>query len=327
MYFFEQLEVSKVEDKHQREELRELLLEEFQYDQIYNLALSHTSEEDIWTDSILSINPDTHYVAIKASEFIGRDDATIRHYLRSELSDIYIKPQKHGRYYRLNYITIFRIHLISLLMEKVGMTTNQLLVELGAEPTFESNRKSSNDALIEQISNFKEAVNYLYNSNMNYQNLLLEILAMDRSVNQLKYEITQLEREMSESNQEIKQLESAAYQDYLLDRQNHIMVASLRKKQKTSIFSLFKKDTDDEPLITEEVDKQLKDKRLDAIKDQIAQLKSDIEAYSGKRENLVKKLTEDEKKLLVLTEQQKYMLSDSNSGRMIEAAADFETVE
>lgn len=327
MYFFEQLEVSKVEDKHQREELRELLLEEFQYDQIYNLALSHTSEEDIWTDSILSINPDTHYVAIKASEFIGRDDATIRHYLRSELSDIYIKPQKHGRYYRLNYITIFRIHLISLLMEKVGMTTNQLLVELGAEPTFESNRKSSNDALIEQISNFKEAVNYLYNSNMNYQNLLLEILAMDRSVNQLKYEITQLEREMSESNQEIKQLESAAYQDYLLDRQNHIMVASLRKKQKTSIFSLFKKDTDDEPLITEEVDKQLKDKRLDAIKDQIAQLKSDIEAYSGKRENLVKKLTEDEKKLLVLTEQQKYMLSDSNNGRMIEAAADFETVE
>ncbi|MGG0739200.1 hypothetical protein [Niallia taxi] len=316
-----------MEDKHQREELRELLLEEFQYDQIYNLALSHTSEEDIWTDSILSINPDTHYVAIKASEFIGRDDATIRHYLRSELSDIYIKPQKHGRYYRLNYITIFRIHLISLLMEKVGMTTNQLLVELGAEPTFESNRKSSNDALIEQISNFKEAVNYLYNSNMNYQNLLLEILAMDRSVNQLKYEITQLEREMSESNQEIKQLESAAYQDYLLDRQNHIMVASLRKKQKTSIFSLFKKDTDDEPLITEEVDKQLKDKRLDAIKDQIAQLKSDIEAYSGKRENLVKKLTEDEKKLLVLTEQQKYMLSDSNSGRMIEAAADFETVE
>lgn len=327
MYFFEQLEVSKVEDKHQREELRELLLEEFQYDQIYNLALSHTSEEDIWTDSILSINPDTHYVAIKASEFIGRDDATIRHYLRSELSDIYIKPQKHGRYYRLNYITIFRIHLISLLMEKVGMTTNQLLVELGAEPTFESNRKSSNDALMEQISNFKEAVNYLYNSNMNYQNLLLEILAMDRSVNQLKYEITQLEREMSESNQEIKQLESAAYQDYLLDRQNHIMVASLRKKQKTSIFSLFKKDTDDEPLITEEVDKQLKDKRLDAIKDQIAQLKSDIEAYSGKRENLVKKLTEDEKKLLVLTEQQKYMLSDSNNGRMIEAAADFETVE
>lgn len=327
MYFFEQLEVSKVEDKNQREELRELLLEEFQYDQIYNLALSHTSEEDIWTDSILSINPDTHYVAIKASEFIGRDDATIRHYLRSELSDIYIKPQKHGRYYRLNYITIFRIHLISLLMEKVGMTTNQLLVELGAEPTFESNRKSSNDALIEQISNFKEAVNYLYNSNMNYQNLLLEILAMDRSVNQLKYEITQLEREMSESNQEIKQLESAAYQDYLLDRQNHIMVASLRKKQKTSIFSLFKKDTDDEPLITEEVDKQLKDKRLDAIKDQIAQLKSDIEAYSGKRENLVKKLTEDEKKLLVLTEQQKYMLSDSNNGRMIEAAADFETVE
>ncbi|GLO68287.1 MULTISPECIES: hypothetical protein [Oceanobacillus] len=113
-----------------KEDLKEIYLKEFNHDPVYRLVVDSKLEGYLYPESLLSIELEKTYSTIEVGRMIGRKDSTIRNYFNTELVD-YIIPEKVGNLYRLNYINVLKIHMISLLYEKGGKNKSQIAYELG----------------------------------------------------------------------------------------------------------------------------------------------------------------------------------------------------
>ncbi|MCM3364319.1 hypothetical protein [Niallia sp. MER TA 168] len=288
--------------------MRELLEDEFKLDPLYNVAIIRELEEYIWNDKILSMSNERTYDTVEASKFIGRADATIRYYLRHELSDIYIKPEKQGRYYKLSYYTIFKIHLVSILIETGGMSTTEILTELGHKTTTVPSSKNTplyDD--LRKLSQFVEA-SYKFNNQllvkMQQQTVLL--LSYEKKLSNLRIESVNIERKIADAKSEVTELKNDSMSNYLLERQDQILVASLKKKPK-GFFSRFKNDSKEE-LLNIEVDKQLKEKQEAAIQGKADLLKEKIDDYYKELNNIKEEIAETEQEYeLALREQERIL--------------------
>ncbi|WP_078557277.1 hypothetical protein [Bacillus alkalicellulosilyticus] len=114
-------------------DIKDILEEEFEQDPVRKEIRINKLEEEIYTDRILDMHPDTTYSTVEAGEIIGRKDSTLRNYFRTELLD-YIAPEKFGKYYRLNYKSVFKLHMILLLVEKANKTTADIAYFCGIKP-------------------------------------------------------------------------------------------------------------------------------------------------------------------------------------------------
>src|SRR5206468_1002955 len=117
----------------ENKDMRTLLQQEFSNDPVYRLVMLEGLEESVFTQGILSMHKEISYSTVETGRIIDRSDSTIRNHFRSDLIE-YIAPEKFGKFYRLNYQSVFRLHLIFLLMEKASKTTIDILAELGMEP-------------------------------------------------------------------------------------------------------------------------------------------------------------------------------------------------
>src|SRR5690625_659717 len=113
--------------------IKEILIEEFKNDPVYRMVIDNRLEGYLFPDSLLEIDTKKTYSTIEAGNIIGRKDSTIRNYFKTELLD-YINPEKVGNIYRLDYINIFKIHMISLLFEKGRKNKSEIAYELGLKP-------------------------------------------------------------------------------------------------------------------------------------------------------------------------------------------------
>ncbi|KAA9014893.1 coiled-coil domain-containing protein [Niallia endozanthoxylica] len=229
-------------------DMKEILIREFENDPIYRLALLNKLEDSIFTESILALHKDTTYSTVETGKIIDRADSTIRNHFRSELVD-YIAPEKYGKFYRLNYKSVFKLHLIFLLMDKAGKTTIDFLSELGLEPgvTVSSNIKrlaphnerndlqsrdtGQDNVLIEtRIQEFEKKIDL--------QNTMINILKYEKDISDLESKIThnqskineililsrmQYEKELSEVEQKITHNQSKI---------NKILMRSLMEYEK-----------------------------------------------------------------------------------------------
>ncbi|WP_019156852.1 hypothetical protein [Robertmurraya massiliosenegalensis] len=115
-------------------DMREALEREFRDDPIYKMCLiNKLDDEELFPESILSMHHETSYGTVEAGKILNRPDSTIRNHFRTDLID-YIAPERFGKYYRMDFKSVFRLHLVFLLIEKRGKSTVDLLVELGYEP-------------------------------------------------------------------------------------------------------------------------------------------------------------------------------------------------
>ncbi|MEQ2529203.1 hypothetical protein WMO40_21240 [Bacillaceae bacterium CLA-AA-H227] len=121
-------------------DMREALEREFRDDPIYKMCLINRLEDDLFPESILSMHHETSYGTVEAGKILNRPDSTIRNHFRTDLIE-YIAPERFGKYYRMDFKSVFRLHLIFLLIEKRGKSTVDLLVELGYEPAVVVARK------------------------------------------------------------------------------------------------------------------------------------------------------------------------------------------
>lgn len=281
-------------------DIREMLLKEFENDPIYRMAILNGLQDSLFTDGILSMHKEMTYSTVETGRIIERSDSTIRNHFRSDLID-YIQPEKFGKFYRLNYKSVFRLHMIFVLMEKSAKTTVDLLAELGMQPALAmgGNLKRVQRSESRELQEWNESNDYndrltTLEKNIGLQGLMLNILKYEK-------DLSDLERRLENQIASIEQIKSEAYMRYLEQKQTQLLTTSLRKTiQKPSFFALFKKSEEvDLDQISKELETNLKQKMEQEVEDK-------IKAHTEE----IKKLEEEKVKVKSLLHEEKTAFSN-----------------
>ncbi len=266
-------------------DMKELLVKEFENDPIYRMAVLNGLEGSVFTIGILSMHKDMTYSTVEAGRIIERSDSTIRNHFRSDLIE-YIQPEKFGKFYRLNYKSVFRLHLIFVLMDRASKTSVDLLAELGMQPGVSMGgnvkrvQRESNDLQEygDQLQNNYEERLSTMERNLGFQSKMLNILKYEK-------DISDIERKLERKEVEIDQIKTDAYMKYLEEKQTQLLSTSLKKSiQKPSFLGLFKKsDNIDVEQINKDVETKLKEKMDQEIKEKINMARKEIETLQEEK--------------------------------------------
>lgn len=278
------------------EEIKELLEQEFEKDPIYRMAILNGLKDSLFTDGILSMHEEMTYSTVEAGKIIERSDSTIRNHFRSDLID-YIQPEKFGKFYRLNYKSVFRLQLIFVLMERASKTSVDLLAELGMEPAI---MMGGNHKRVPRNEN-KELKVYEEQDHLDDR-----ITALEKSfslqgvmLNILKYEkdISEIERKLENKVATIEQVKTETYMRYLEEKQAQMFAAALKKPAtKSSFFGLIKKTEDvDYTQVNQEIESKLKEKMKQETSEKIELCNVEIKELEEEKKKL-ESLLEGEKK-------------------------------
>lgn len=307
----------------EEKDMKTRLIEEFQEDPIYRLAVLNGLEASFFTDGILSMHKEITYSTVETGKIIERSDSTIRNHFRSDLLS-YIEPEKFGKFYRLNYKSVFRLHLIFLLMEKSSKTTVDLLAELGMQPAISvgSGLKKISRSESRGIQEYQGLQDN--DGNEVYENRL-QALERGFSLQSVMLNISKYQSDLSEINSmiEIKELaienkKTKAELKYESNRSNQLLTNSLRKSiQKPSFFGLFKKQEEiDISELEKEIEANLKEKILSEVEGEIEVLRTEIKKLEEKKEIVKSQLEEEKEKFssiqLEVPEEQKKLIINTS---------------
>ena len=224
--------------------IRELLEEEFRDDPVRKEISIHQLDEFLFTDRILSMHPETSYSTTEASAIIERADSTIRNYFRTDLVD-YIGPERHGRFYRLDYKSVFKIHMILLLIEKLNKQTTDISFILGltgrithkSPNTISSDLPSSNVGReeIDQIRKLmvQQQIQFqLFNEESNLNKLQVEKLKLEKEIQDI--DVDSLKDEQKKSNEKYYRVLDYSLKNTVGKTENKGILSSLfRSKSET----------------------------------------------------------------------------------------------
>lgn len=282
----------------EKADMEAILLEEFKNDPIYRLAILNGLEKFLFTDGILSLHKDLTYSTVDTGKIIERSDSTIRNHFRSDLIE-YINPEKFGKFYRLNYQSIFRLHLIFLLMEKSQKTTVDILAELGMHPAMSMGgnlkrvpRNESRElAEVSDDSDITHIIDERFGKiehTMNLQGLMLNILKYEK-------DLVEIDRKIDSNQSRIKQIASESRMSYLEEKQAQLLISSLRKSiKKPSFFGMFKKEQDIDVLeISNQIDGNIKERYDKEVKDLTSEYESEIAKLKEEKEVLIESLKKE----------------------------------
>ncbi|WP_163537278.1 hypothetical protein [Gracilibacillus sp. YIM 98692] len=271
--------------------MKELLEEEFKDDPVRKEITIHHIDDLLYTDQILSMHPETSYSTTEASKIIKRSDSTIRNYFRTELVD-YINPERHGKFYRLDFKSVFKLHMILLLMDHTQKATVDISYILGNTSRVSVGRQSKAS---NQDQNAESGMTLYQKQDMD---MLKAMMVQQKMESKLFYEENILnnlyvERLTIEKEMQGIQLEKVENQQKVTEEKYYRMLDySLKntvgkKKEPQGFFSqLFKSKEEDI-----KVDEVLTRAKENSIEE---------EKYKDERQNLSKALEElKEKKALV----------------------------
>lgn len=224
--------------------IKEIYIEEFKNDPIYRMVIDSRLEGYLFPDSLLEVETNKTYSTIEVGKFIGRKDSTIRNYFKTELLD-YINPEKVGNTYRLDYINIFKIHMISLLFEKGRKNKSEIAYELGLKSGVKIGTGDDVPEFIKrqnhEIVNIKQYLAFM-TKRMQVQDELrmLENNKNDKSIQLIKLE-SKIELLKSESNEDkyFNAIATAVEELSNMELENTKLIKEL--KEKKSILNWFTK--------------------------------------------------------------------------------------
>ncbi|WP_223821052.1 hypothetical protein [Bacillus sp. S3] len=276
--------------------MKDLLKSEFEQDPIYRMAILNGLEDGLFTEGILSMHDEMTYSTVEAGKIIERSDSTIRNHFRSDLIE-YIQPEKFGKFYRLNYKSVFRLQLIFVLMEKAAKTSIDLLAELGMEPAvmLGGNYKRVTRPEGRELRNYEEPNQLddrvaILEKNFGMQGIMLNILKYEK-------DISEIERKLENKVAGIEQIKTEAYMRYLEEKQAQIFATAMKKqKPKTSFFGLIKKTEEiDYSQVNHEIETNLKEKMKQETTEIINRFKEEINSLEDEKKKL-ESILEGEKK-------------------------------
>lgn len=267
--------------------MKDLLLKEFETDPIYRMAILNGLKDDLFTDGILSMHENLTYSTVETGKIIDRSDSTIRNHFRSDLIE-YIQPEKFGKYYRLNFKSVFRLHMIFVLMEKASKTSVDILAELGIHPAISlggnlKRVKSNESRELQDIENHNDITERIINLEKSFsiQGIMLNIVKYEK-------DLSDIERQIDSKKSLIEKIETDAYMKYLEEKNTQMLTLSLKKSiQKPSFFGMFKKSEEvDVSQITQQVEENLKQKMLQSVQEKIKNFNDDINSLEKEREKV-----------------------------------------
>lgn len=274
-------------------DMKTLLIEDFENDPIYRMAILNKLEDYLFTLGILSMHEEGTYSTVEAGKIIERSDSTIRNHFRSDLID-YIAPEKFGKYYRLNYKSVFRLQLIFILMEKASKTSVDLLHELGMQPAIQMGGYVKK--LTRQESRgMQEYQGGQANEFSEEYEERLQALERNFGLQSVMLNLSKYQSDLSEINSliQIKELaienkKTKAELRYEANKSSQLLTNSLKKTiQKPSLFGWFKKPEEINLIeIERQIESQLKDKMKAEIEEDIKGEKAEIEKLIEKRDSV-----------------------------------------
>lgn len=287
--------------KMENVDIKAKLLEEFNDDPLYKLCLMNGLEEYLFNENILSLHINASYSTVETGRFIERPDSTIRNHFRSDLVD-YIAPERFGKYYRLSAYSVFRLHMIFLLMEKAQKTTVDLLAELGMQPTPVVGGNLKRVARFNQqdsrgLRTGYEDLDEEYVSNQRFEKLEHAFGLQAVMLNILKYEkdIADLERKIDYNRSTITQITTDNRMKFLEEKQSRLLTSSLKRTQKKPSFKDFFKKSEEVEIekIESEINLNLKEKYDKELQESIEKYSSDISKLEQEKTALITSLEKE----------------------------------
>lgn len=305
--------------------MHEILEEIFKDDPIRKEITINKLEEELFTDSILEMHHETTYSTVDTGRIIGRPDSTIRNYFRTDLLQ-YIEPVKFGKYYRLDYKSVFKMHMILLLIEKAGKSTSDIAYFVGITPGVSVSKAKRTGYVVNKneeslapdtitdtdnrISRLEQLMQYTQLKLMYKEeegtliSLENKIELCDTEIESIKLRITQKEQDIK-----IKQVESKYYR--VLDLSLRKAIKQNAPKQTGFFSSLFgsskgnKPELDVEELVAKAqrtAEQEAAATSNEILEKNIEELNKELEAKQKLKAELQEKYEKQKKKLLDLKE-------------------------
>lgn len=307
------------------EKLKEIYEKEFKHDPVYRMVIASRLEGYLFPDSLMKVETNKTYSTIEVGEFIGRKDSTIRNYFTTDLLD-YIGPEKVGNLYRLDYINIFKIHMISLLFDRGKKSRKEIAYELGIQSGVNISKGNEiPEAMKQQGEDIEKIRQFLTFERLN-SNQLHKKVELERMINR-KHELLRQSSELKndkvnkehsfKDNNYFEALSAAVKGFAEIEQENSKLSKEINEKR--SLLSLFKskKETssNDKPTLSntsDEISKILKksmeddselqaeileiDTALDKINTEVDDLQltiETIEAEIKKNDNYIQQLEQN----------------------------------
>ncbi|WEG19284.1 hypothetical protein PQ478_21600 (plasmid) [Alkalihalophilus pseudofirmus] len=249
------------------------------------LELYDVTAERIYPSFLNNLHPETTYSTTESAAYLQKNDSTLRNYLRNENLMKYIQPVRSGRFYRLNYRSIYRLYLILVYLEQ-GKTISDIEVLLGYrsetvdyDPTNPTKGAHTlNNEMLGQI--------------LKSTNKRIHLLEQENILSSQIREYDQLEGKVSKKKMDLELIEHKISLSRVEVRNQQLLTHTLKKatkRPKSGFFqSLFGKD--------EEVDV---DKLINESLSQVEHVSSTkINDLENQKEDIKQELVELEKKLI-----------------------------
>jgi hypothetical protein len=288
--------------------MKELIDNQFMNDELKKrIELYDLLAEKLYPDFLNNLHPETTYSTTEVAAFLDKNDSTLRNYLRNENLVKYIKPVRSGRYYRLNYESIFRLYMILLYLDQQGKSISDIEVILGYRSEmldYQSglNNNTPTARITEEHMMLKK---YL-----DYTNKKIELLEFENKIQERRREYDETLSEITSKQLEMNLLETQLSNLRLEKRNHQLLTLSLKRTipQKSGLLNnLFRKqnvDIDSEineaaRQITEIDDpkaEEYKTRKMD-LKKEIDELKLELKVIKSEIEGEEKKLIGKEESL------------------------------
>jgi hypothetical protein len=281
--------------------MKELIDDQFMNDELKKrIELYDLLAERLYPEFLNNLYPETTYSTTEVAAFLDKNDSTLRNYLRNENLVKYIKPVRSGRYYRLNYESVFRLHMILLYLEQQGKSISDIEVILGYRSEMvDYDMGSKNNTPKANISEEQ----FMLKKYLDYTNKKIELLEFENKIQERRREYDETLSEITTKQFEMNLIETQISNLRLEKRNHQLLTLSLKRTipQKSGLLNnLFRKQNIDIDNEINEAAKQISgvdDPKVEEYKTRKMDLKKEIEELKVELKVIKSEIKEEEKKL------------------------------
>ncbi|MGE7687159.1 hypothetical protein [Peribacillus simplex] len=208
-----------------------------------SLVLDKEYSAKLFKEDILELDPNAMYSTTDCSDKIFNiANSTLRYYVR--MLEGYLEIYVEGRKKRLPFLTVFKIHMTLLSIER-GETISDIQVKLSLKSI-----PQQNDGKAKGSKYNEDTLDQLFSEFDRRQNVMMRTLTLQNTINLIEVELLRRRTGIADRQRQIEVKEEKIKNHRLnrkMDRQAaNVLRKSLEQKKNTGFFSFFaKKRTED----------------------------------------------------------------------------------
>jgi hypothetical protein len=223
---------------------KDFIKETLRDDALYtSLVLDKEYSSNLFKKDILELDPNAMYSTTDCSDKIFHiANSTLRYYVR--MLEGYLEIYVEGRKKRLPYLSVFKIHMTLLAIER-GETISDIQVKLSLKSIPQQNGGKAKGSKYNE-----ETLDQLFSEFDRRQNVMMRTFTLQNTINLIEVELLRRRTGIADRQRQIEVIEEKIKNHRLnrkMDRQAaNVLRKSLEQKKNTGFFSFFsKKNTED----------------------------------------------------------------------------------